>query len=303
VFRFYFRCRIYRKAIADLISQALIDKVSAGPAKSKVDEAKKLRARVESALGSTYRVFLQGSYRNRTGTAKLNDVDIVALAKTVRSTRGGPPATNPISWEEIFQRVEDALDADWMFTGLVSRGDKCVKVDTDLSLDVVPAIHTGVEESDPVSIYSFREGRSRDNYPRDHFDAGVDKNGILRTDGAFKPTVRMLKLWAKNVLGDPQIAPSFYVECAAHEVADEHFDESLPLSFLGVGLEICSWSTTKVINSVAGDKDILVPSEWHPERFEDFKSALFPSLKLALEAVQATSNAAADLAWRETFNV
>jgi len=66
---------------------------------------------LQSRLGG-YRVFLQGSYRNSTGVTDLDNVDIVGLATTVHSTRGGPPATNPLTWDEIFGRVERRLASD-----------------------------------------------------------------------------------------------------------------------------------------------------------------------------------------------
>jgi hypothetical protein len=59
------------------ISQSLIDRYSAGPSASKVTQVANLdnypgRAR------DNYDTFLQGSYRNGTAIADINDVDIVA---------------------------------------------------------------------------------------------------------------------------------------------------------------------------------------------------------------------------------
>jgi hypothetical protein len=125
------------------ISDDLIRRYSTGPSKGKVDHAKSLRADVEAALGSDYKTFLQGSYRNDTGVADLNDLDVVALSMTVsdRTVKRGP-AADPSAWDAIFQRVEDCLDAHARFAGLVKRGDKCVKVSTSLGVDVIPAVHT-----------------------------------------------------------------------------------------------------------------------------------------------------------------
>jgi hypothetical protein len=281
------------------ISENLIQRYSAGPSQSKIDQAKALRTAVREALGYDYRVFLQGSYRNRTGVADLNDVDIVALSETVHSTRGGPPPTNPVTWDEIFWRVEYQLGQDSRFAGRIQRADKCVRVATDLALDVVPAIYRDDPETDPIEIHSFRTSRNRDNYPRDHWSNGVDKNDVMHTDGTFKPTVRLVKRWARNVLGpNSDVAPSFYLECAAYNVPDDKFNKYLPLSFAAVGATICDWNEFKYIGTVAEDKDILVPSEWHPDKFKEFKDALIPHLGYALDSMTASTETEANRLWR-----
>jgi hypothetical protein len=285
-----------------LISDTLVARYAAGPPTPKVNQAKSLREDVDEALGYDYRVFLQGSYRNNTGVADLNDVDIVALATTVHSTVGRGPAQYPVSWDEIFSRVENRLNAHHRFRGRVSRGDKCVKVDTDLALDVVPAIYRDDPDTDPIEVFSFREGSRRDNYPRVHWENGVTKNDRLHTDGAYKPTVRLFKRWARNVLSDPKVAPSFYIECAVHHVPDKEFFLDLPLSFLAVGLYLTQDITRNtVVNSVAGDKDILVHGEWHPDNFEQFQRELMPSVVLVSRAMKATTSTEANRLWRQAF--
>jgi hypothetical protein len=284
------------------ISEALVDRYAGGPSQARVDQAKSLRRDVTTALGPDYQVFLQGSYRNNTGVAELNDVDIIALSKTVHSTVDRGPALYPVTWDEIFSRVERRLDAYPRFAGLLERGDKCIKVDTSLSLDVVPAIYRAAPDYDPIEVYSFRERRQRDNYPRDHRENGVAKNDELHTDRAFKPTVRLFKRWARNVLSDPKLAPSFYIECAVHHVPDSAFSADLAVSFVGVGLYLVQdVSRNTVVYSVAGDKDILVESEWHPEKFEQFQRELTDSVISAGKAMQASTTADANRLWRQAF--
>lgn len=284
------------------ISDYLVARYAAGPSQAKVDQAKSLRRDVSTALGTGYQVFLQGSYRNNTGVAELNDVDVVALSKTVHSTVDRGPAQYPVTWDEIFSRVERRLDAHPRFAGLLERGDKCIKVDTSLSLDVVPAIYRDAPDYDPIEVYSFRDRRRRDNYPRDHWESGVAKNDDSRTDGAFKPTVRLFKRWARNVLSDPKLAPSFYIECAVHHVPDDAFSSDLAVSFVGVGLYLIQdVSRSTVVYSVAGDKDILVESEWHPDKFEQFQRELAGSVVSAGKAMQASTTTEANRLWRQAF--
>jgi hypothetical protein len=99
--------------------------------------------------------------------------------------------------------------------GRVSRGDKCITISGTPSADVVPAIRTGAITSDPIAIYSFRQRSERDNYPRIHYARGVDKNKALRTNGAYKPTVRLFKRWVRQYSGHATMAPSFCVKWRA----------------------------------------------------------------------------------------
>jgi hypothetical protein len=287
------------------ISKHLIAEYSAGPSDSKIEQAKSLRSYLEEALGADYHVFLQGSYRNHTGTSDLNDVDVVALAKSVHSTkRDNVPATNPVSWDEIFARVERRLEAHWKFLALWERGDKCIHIDTDLPLDVVPAIYHWHHDIDPIHIYSFREADSRENYPRDHWEAGVEKNNDDHTKGLFKPTVRLFKRWACNAFSDPTVAPSFYIECAVHAVEDEALNPSvgyLPLSFAAVALKLATWESS-FIWSVAGDKNILDSTEWDPAKFAQFQAGALEAGGLVLDAIGASTEAEANRLWRQAFD-
>jgi hypothetical protein len=64
------------------ISQSLIDKYSAGPSAARISTVKRLHENIRDALDiwgeQKFDTFLQGSYRNNTAIADINDVDIVA---------------------------------------------------------------------------------------------------------------------------------------------------------------------------------------------------------------------------------
>jgi tRNA nucleotidyltransferase (CCA-adding enzyme) len=69
--------------MASLISQYLIDQYAAGSSSTRITAVKSLHENVRKALAeaadSQFDTFLQGSYRNNTAIADINDVDIVAL--------------------------------------------------------------------------------------------------------------------------------------------------------------------------------------------------------------------------------
>jgi hypothetical protein len=56
-----------------------------------------------------------------------------------------------------------------------------------------------------------------------------------------------------------------------------------------------------VIKSVAGDKDILVRDEWHPDKFEAFQTALKPDLQRVVKAMQASTTQEANRLWKLAF--
>src|SRR6266511_4423248 len=205
------------------ISQSLIDRYSAGPSTSKTTQVANLQTTIREVLGDDYDTFLQGSYRNGTAIADINDVDIV----------------------------------------------------------------------------SRRQKRQRPNYPRTHYDNGVKKHSA--TSEAFKPTVRLFKRWARQYSSLAETAPSFYIECAVHAVSNGKFSTYLPLSFAEVGREICGWSRSKVVYSVAGDKDVLVKDEWHPDKFEAFQTTLVPDLRYVVRAMNASTMEEANRLWKLAF--
>jgi hypothetical protein len=85
-------------------------------------------------------------------------------------------------------------------------------------------------------------------------------------------------------------------------VPDAKFHTDLPVSFVRVGLYLIKNVTRlDVVRSVAGDKDILTRSEWHPDRFEQFQRELRDSVIAVGDALSATSAAEADRLWREAF--
>jgi hypothetical protein len=285
-----------------LIPDAAVARYAAGPSDSTVSAVKSLHETVRSVLGTGYETFLQGSYRNNTGVADLNDVDIVAIRRnTTSSVFTNTNPTNPIRWDAIFQEAQSLLEASYHYQGKIERGDKCITINTNFHADVVPAVKIGSIETDPIAIYSFREQRERENFPRDHFQNNVTKQ--TATGNTYKPTVRMMKRWVRNWFAGTKTAPSFYVECLVHGVPNENFNSDLAVAFFMVAHHISQHvSSTTYIGSVAGDKDILVPQEWDWNRFSIFQSQLTRSVLDVADALQATNATEARRLWRKAFN-
>jgi hypothetical protein len=278
------------------ISDSLIARYSAGPSVSRTKQVAALQTAIRDALDSgadnKFDTFLQGSYRNNTAIADINDVDILALYDPWQA-----PATAS-AWQSLFDFVTEILRRDKNVQGTVTQGDKCVKLAGPINADIVPSIsRTPYSSTDPVIIYSRSKNLEIENYPRVHYQNGVSKQAA--TKDTYKATVRLFKRWVRQF--SDSTAPSFYVECAVHSVVSSKFNSYLPLSFAMVGAELLTYSRSTVIKSVADDKDVLVPSEWSPSDFESFQRRLRPDIDRTLRAMQATSASEANALWRIVF--
>lgn len=279
-----------------MISQHLIDRFSAGPSAARTSDVKKLHENIRAALENwgdkKFDTFLQGSYRNDTAVADINDVDIVALYDP-----GDSPAPHS-QWVRLFSEVAEILRKTALVSGSVSLGDKCIKLAGSVNADIVPAISPKPYSStDPLMIYSRSGYLERKNYPRTHYANGVKKQAA--TGDTYKATVRLFKRWVHQYRSLK--APSFYIECAVHSVPSSKFDSYLPLSFTSVGIELLTYTSMTRIPSVAGDKDILLSNEWSPSDFATFQRYLTRDIRRVLDAVQSLSQAEANSGWKLAF--
>ena len=293
--------------LGHLIPDTEVQRYAKAPSPTTVSAVSRFQEAIRDVLGSDYETFLQGSYKNDTSIRDLNDVDIVALRKYIVSTPFSlepHPTLNLISWGDIFAAVRTQLESSARFRGRTSYGDKSVKVDEAFKADVVPAVRIGRYEDDPIAIYSFREARERKNFPRLHYENDVQKH--QNTNETFKPIVRMFKKWASNHCpSDDTVAPSFYVECLVYNVPDDLFKFDLATAFFQVGYYIETKivpDPAPVVWSVAGDKDVLVESEWKRDSYRRFHRQLTLSTGAVAVALQSSNMSEAIRHWRRTFN-
>jgi hypothetical protein len=270
-----------------MISQSALDRYTAGPSAARAAAVKALHEGIRGILGIQYDTF----------------VDIVALRAGLVSTQltGLAPSTNAMPWSRIFDDLQAGLESSPQYRGKTKQGDKCVKVLTNIKADVVPAVRIGSADADPIAVFSRRASSERKNFPRLHYQNGVAKNDA--TQGDYKPSVRMFKRWVRAWFTDGSVAPSFYVECLVHSRPNKDFTTDAAGAFIllasGITKEV---SKTSVVRTVAGDKDILSATEWHPDSFEAFRSQLDKALGFAARAYKATTAGEADRLWRAAFN-
>lgn len=273
------------------------------PSPTTVSQAVSVHENVRALLGDAeYVTFLQGSYKNDTALWDMNDVDIVAVARGVFSTTlTGRTGTNVIPWDEIFSRIERKLQSDPRYQGKWKREDKCIRLNTGVKIDIVPAVHVTDASSDPIAIFSFRAGRERPNWPRHHYEAGTAKSG--RTNGGYKQGVRLFKRWARCWFGSRKVAPSYYIECLMHQQPDHLFTGDLARDFATIGSQILQLRHGyHPLPRPVGQGNLLSAEEWDSASFQEFQQRLGPSVQYAKAAAGSYSEAVARSAWASAFN-
>jgi hypothetical protein len=288
--------------MAHQIPEQAAKRYESAPPQSTVEAVKRLHTTIRDILGSSYETFLQGSYKNDTASNDL-DVDIVAIRKgTTSSVFTGISPINPISWGTIFGEVRSRLEISGYYRGKTRTNDKCITIATQFTADVVPAVQIADLNSDPIAIFSRREGKERRNFPRLHYANGVEKHA--RSGQLFKPTVRMFKTWARNHFpSDGLVAPSFYLESLVYNFDDTAFLRDPVERFVHIASAIVGLSyASQRIMTVAGDKDVLFESEWPKAQFERFQAELRSSVAEVQAGIGALTSSEAVRRWYRAFN-
>lgn len=203
--------------------------------------------------GRSVEIFLQGSYGNHTNIYGDSDVDVVvlygdtfhydwsALTPFAQQLHAQIFPNATYTWQHLRDDVLASLRAHYG-TESVQLGKKSIKVQTAHSgrpSDVIPAIqfrkyatfNSATDLSAHWGIQFFdSSGNAIVNYPKYHTERGAEKNRDDLTAGKFKPVVRIFKN-LRNHLVDRQllgagVAPSYFIECALHNVPNELFKGS-----------------------------------------------------------------------------
>ncbi len=94
------------------------------------------------------------------------------------------------------------------------------------------------EGFEPGIKFADSAGKMTLNYPKLHIANGEQKNSQGRTDGRYKPSVRMFKN-ARNTATERGLlvdgaAPSYFVECLLYNVLDGYFTASVSDTYSSV---------------------------------------------------------------------
>jgi hypothetical protein len=272
-------------------------------AKATHEEVRKALANDANLQSVDFEVYLQGSYRNDTNIRGDSDVDVVVeLRSTFYSETSALSLNDKSNYDRAFSPAPygiDAIRADvhqalarHFGAGAVTNGDKALKVAASsgrLPADVLPCAQWRNYVAFPtfgspswvegVVFWTQRDTRRVVNYPKVHYQNGVSKNSAWRTNGEFKPNVRVLKnarshLENRGVIA-PDLAPSYFVESLAYNAPDAVFTASRTASLIGFLLWFDKADLSRLV--AQNEQTFLfgpTPEQWSMDSARRFASAV-----------------------------
>jgi hypothetical protein len=275
-----------------------------------VKTAKDTHESIRSALklyqfpqGTEYEVYLQGSYKNDTNIRGDSDVDVVVqLNSTFKRDLSGLSDYERLLYERLRQDATylwEHLRAD-VVTALrkhfgvkaVTEGNKAIELASApgrLASHIIACLlykkylrfQSFQDENyiEGIAFFAQKENRLIINYPKFHYNNGVLKNSAARTNGNYKPTVRIFKnarthLVNKGNIGN-ELAPSYFVECLIYNVADTEFCGSYSEIFCNV---VNFLTRTKMDSFVCQNGQMLLfdntPEQWSIQNAKEYVDAL-----------------------------
>ncbi len=206
--------------------------------------------------GKNYEVFLQGSYKNDTNIRGDSDVDIVvqyngawhydltALPPPQRTHYEQTYGTATYQWPHFRADVLAALRGHYG-VGAITEGSNAITIAAAagsgrLLADVIVALQfrkylwfNGLNNegwTEGIAFHHRFDNRLVINFPKPHYQRGVEKNAAHCTGGRYKPSVRMMKnarsrLVVSGAIADG-LAPSYFVESLVFNVPDGLFTAS-----------------------------------------------------------------------------
>jgi hypothetical protein len=247
-------------------------------------------------------IFLQGSYRNSTNIRADSDVDVVVqlnapyyrdMSRLIPEQSAAfertwlPSAYGAIDWR---RDVEQALRKKFG-SALKPGSGKAFHVVTgpgNMTADVLPAmlmkryslyLRIGVETYDEGVTFADAAGNLTTNYPKQHIKNGEDKNSPARTNGWYKPSVRMFKNARNRLISDGKladdVAPSYDVECLIYNAPDSCFGGNYGDTFCAVVNHL--WQ--KLFSTFTSQNGIIplfgtLPTQWNSDKATAFMKAL-----------------------------
>lgn len=277
------------------ISQHLIDITSAGVSQSTTGAISTLQTSIRGLL-SGYDTYLQGSYANDTAISDINDVDIIAVSTV--------PQFNIRAATNLFDDVRRKIETNMNYRGKVTVGHKCLTLFLDTKkADIVPAVKYFLSQNHNTYGEPIYIANGIQNYPKTHLQNGQQKNGYLRTSLKYKQVVRMMKHFVNN-RDLKEIAPSFYVECLVYSYPDNWFQYDLPTILYKICTHMIDRSKFNYnFISVAGDKQIISPTEWSIVLFDSYCQVITATLPLLGYALNSNNSQDANNYYRRFFNL
>ena len=180
--------------------------------------ARAYREQVSKSRFSDEDFHLQGSYANHTNIRGGSDVDVLLICDDYARK-------HCLSLGSLKQ----AIFRDVSSYGCFSCGRKTIKFDGSggfIRADIIPCLTIGGNLRSGIRIYDSGSGQIITNYPIQHKENGELKN--KRTNGLFKPTIRMYKNIRNELISQGYIrsdcVSSYNLESMIYNIDDSCFD-------------------------------------------------------------------------------
>lgn len=219
---------------------------AASPSQSERDRMDNAERAIRNAIAASEKlrardidVFAQGSYRNRVNVRQDSDVDVAVVCRNTFFWHGQPGQTlaslgyagATYHFEDFRRELGEAL-VSYFGSDVVTAGDKAFDIEANtyrVDADVAPFFEHRRFDASGHFIkgveMSTRSGNRVINWPDQHYENGVAKNG--RTNRNYKACVRILKTIRYAMVTDghqsAKDATSFLMECLIWNVPDDHF--------------------------------------------------------------------------------
>lgn len=213
-----------------------------------------------SLRDNNFEIYLQGSYKNDTNIRGESDIDIVVQLNSSfqydLSVLSGPESTlfnqsllrATYLYKDFRNDVLRTLQA-YYGASIITEGNKSIKVKDEsgrLPADIVVCLqyrkyqhfrsNYDQQYVEGIVLYTQRENNMVINFPKQHYDNGVEKNA--RTYGWYKPTIRVLKnirtYLIDNKIIEESLAPSYFLECLIYNVPNNAFGGNYQETFCNV---------------------------------------------------------------------
>jgi len=213
-----------------------------------------------------YDIYLQGSYKNSTNIRGNSDVDLVVeLRSTFYHNANSLSAEEAKEFNEFYgpgkyelssfkKAVLDELSRHYGSNN-VTEGNKSIKVKGSngrLDADVICCAqyreYKSFSRSNPqnyiegITFWQKNDGRQIRNFPKQHFDNGVEKNKNAGSN--YRTTTRIIKNMKARLVEmgriDKTLAPSYYVESMLYNVPSGSFNQSYFQDIIGIILHFLS---------------------------------------------------------------
>jgi hypothetical protein len=197
--------------------------------------------------GMKYEVYLQGSYANTTNIRGESDVDVVAECTSVAYSNLDENEKRQLglgvgshNFTEFRREVIAALTNYRDGSTVDPSGANAVEVvpppnSNRLKADVIPCVTYNEYQSLKIiatglTFWNQHNQQQIINFPKPHIRNGEQKNATGKTNGWYKPSVRMFKNARRQMVGDNNDLrkrfPSYFVECLFYNVPDSNYGYS-----------------------------------------------------------------------------